>query len=172
MEKLLSKETISTLLKLGVYQIVGGGIGVLMILWGMFQTMAFNAPLLILYTGVLALFGYSIFCGISCVQTKKKALTYSLYNQILQVIGFTFTDFSFKYVAGVHFSIGFEMRDAMHINFNPGISSVIFNINMGQEYLSLSINLIAIALIFWINKIMKRVKSETERWDTPVSDFQ
>lgn len=61
MEKKLSQETISALLKLGVYQIVGGAIGVLLILWGILQTTKLNVSFLLLFAVILLFFGYSIF---------------------------------------------------------------------------------------------------------------
>lgn len=167
MEKWLSKETISALLKLGVYQIVGGAIGVLMILWAIFQTPVFNITLIIIYIFILALFGYSIFCGISCIQTKRNALKHSLLNQVLQVLSFTLPGFTFSYTAGVSVFAGLVMSDSLEFNFSAGISSVTVNTMTGEDTLKLSVNIIAVLLILWINKLSKTVKEELTRWDLP-----
>jgi uncharacterized protein YacL len=170
MEKWISKETISALLKLGVYQIVGGAIGALLILWAILHTSEFNTTLILISVFILALFGYSIFCGISCIQTRRNALMHSLLNQALQVLSFAIPGFAFSYTAGVSVSVGMVMTDTLEFDFGAGISSVIVNTNTEQEHLKLGFNLVAIFLILWINKLMKTAKEELKRWNMPATD--
>jgi hypothetical protein len=53
MKKLISKETELHLLKLGLYQIVGGAIGLLVFLWVVYAGQLFTGPVIILYVLIL-----------------------------------------------------------------------------------------------------------------------
>ncbi len=162
MEKLISEETYWDLVKLGLYQIGGGAVGILLILWGIY-----NSPLpiglnLVLYLFILLFFGYSIFCGILCLETKENALRHSLTNQILQVIGFVLMGFAFQYVAGFYLIVWFEFTESMKYGFHLGISNFKFNFNFLKEgdRIEVSFNLVAFALIFWIDRLMEKVEKE------------
>lgn len=160
MKKLVSKETESDISKLGIYQIIGGLVGIFFILWGIFASFHFTALTVLIYLFILAFFCYSIFCGILCLKTKKNALSHSLANQIFQLFSFAMMGFAFKYVSGVFFSTGLDLTDSIKFNFNMGISRFEFNFNNEEDRLEININLIALAVIYWIDKLMKRVKEE------------
>jgi len=160
MEKIISKEIESDLAKLGFYQIIGGVLGLIVILWNMFETFLMSALGILLYLFILLFFAYSIFCGILCLKANKNALRLSLINQILQVIGFAIMGFGFKYIAGVYFSIGLDLSESIKFGVGAGISSFNFNFNNQTERLELDFNVVAIALIYWIDKLMKKVKEE------------
>jgi hypothetical protein len=160
MEKLISKETESALTKLGLYQIIGGAVGVLVILWGIFNTPLLTGITVLVYLLILLFFAYSIFCGILCLKAKTNALGHSLINQILQVFGFAIMGFAFKYVAGFYFTIGLDLTDSIELGFGTGISNFNFNFNNEKDRLEVDFNLIAFALIFWIETLRKKVKEE------------
>ena len=160
MEKVISKETESDLIKLGLYQVVGGAVGLILILWSIYKSPLMSGLLVLIYLLVLLFFGYSILCGILCLKLKKNALEYSLVNQILQVVGFAMMGFAFKYVAGFFLTIGLNLSDSIKFGFGAGISKFDFNFNNERERFELDFNLIAFALIYWIDRLMKRVKQE------------
>ncbi|RZK99199.1 MAG: hypothetical protein EOO89_31340, partial [Pedobacter sp.] len=54
MEKLISKETESDLTKLGVYQIIGGAIGIIILLWVIFKTPLMSGLTVLLFLLILA----------------------------------------------------------------------------------------------------------------------
>ena len=160
MEKLISKETESDLTKLGLYQIIGGVVGLLIILLSIFRTPLLTGLTVLVYIFILLFFAYSIFCGTLCLKTKKNALGHSITNQILQVIGFAMLGFAFKYVAGLYLTIGLDLTDSIKFSFGAGISKFDFNFNNEKDRLEVNFNLVAFALIYWIDKIMKKVKEE------------
>jgi hypothetical protein len=162
MNKFISKETDSDLTKLGIYQIAGGVLGIVFILWGIYASSFLAAGALLLYLFILLFFCYSIFCGILCVKAKKNALAYSLANQILQLLGFAMKGFAFKYIAGFFFSIGLDLTpDSFNVGFGAGISKFELNFNNEEERLEININLVALGFIYWIDKLMKRIKEES-----------
>lgn len=160
MENQISKETESDLTKLGLYQIVGGAVGILIIIWSIYKTQLLTGLTVLIYLFILLFFAYSIFCGTLCLKTKKNALGHSLTNQILQVIGFAMMGFAFKYVAGFYLTIGLDLTDSVSFGFGAGISKFDFNFNNEKDRLEVDFNLVAFAIIYWIDKLMKKVKEE------------
>lgn len=149
------------MVKLGLYQIGGGAMGILLILWSIY-----NSPLpigltLAFYLFIPLFFGYSIFCGILCLETKENALRHSLTNQILQVVGFVMMGFTFKYATGFYFTVGFDLTESIKYNFDLGILEFKFKFINEKDRIEISFNLIAFALIFWIDRLMKKVEAES-----------
>ena len=160
MENLISKETEADLTKLGIYQIVGGALGLLFIVWNIYRTEFFTGLVILIYFFVLLFFAYSIFCGVLCLKPKKNALTHSLINQILQLIGFAFMGIAYKYIAGVYFTVGLDLTDAIQVGFGAGFSKLNFTFNIDPDRLEVDFNLIAFILIYWIDKLMRKIKEE------------
>ena len=160
MEELISKEIKSALTKLGLYQILGGVVGVLISIWGIYSIPRLTGLTVFLYLFILLFFAYSIFCGILCLKAQKSALVHSLINQLFQVIGFAMMGFAFKYIAGFYLTIWLDLTDSIKFGFNAGISKFEFNYNNENERLEVEFNLIAFALIYWIDKLISKVKEE------------
>jgi len=160
MENLISKETQSGLTKLGLYQITGGAIGILLIIWSIYKNRLLAGPTLLIYLIILLFFSYSIFCGTLCLKLKKNSLGHSLINQILQLIGLAIMGFAFQYVAGFYLTIGLDLTESFKFSFEAGISKFDFNFNNEKETLVFDFNLVAFAVIYWIDKLMKKVKEE------------
>jgi len=161
MEKLISKETELELTKLGLYQLVGGILGLLIVLWSIFKSPLLTGPTVLVFLLVLLLFAYSIFCGTICLRANKNALEYSLVNQMLQLISFAFMGFAFRYISGFYCTIGLDLTDKIKFDFGAGISNLVININNEKDKLSVDLNIVAFALIYWIDKLMSKVKHET-----------
>ena len=149
----------SDILKIGWYQIIGGGIGDLFILYSLFSPEQILKLEALLYVFMFLLFGYSIFCGTLCIKHKENALTYSFINQILQLIGFAFLGFAFTYVAGFYISLGFDFSSSS-VKFNFGLSTIDFNFNHEYDRAEIYFNLVALVIISWINKLSRKIKAE------------
>ena len=160
MEEFISKDVKSNLTKLGLYQIFGGLVGILIIIWAIYKSPLLTGLTVLVYLFILLFFVYSIFCGTLCLKTKKNALGHSLTNQILQVIGFAIMGFAFNYVSGLYLTIGLDLTDSIKLDFGAGISKFDFNLNNEKDRLEVDFNFVAFAVIFWIDKLMKKVKEE------------
>ena len=160
MEEFISKDVKSNLTKLGLYQIFGGSVGILIIIWAIYKSPLLTGLTVLVYLFILLFFVYSIFCGTLCLKTKKNALGHSLTNQILQVIGFAIMGFAFNYVSGLYLTIGLDLTDSIKLDFGAGISKFDFNLNNEKDRLEVDFNFVAFAVIFWIDKLMKKVKEE------------
>ena len=160
MAEFISKDVKLNLTKLGFYQIFGGSVGILIIIWAIYKSPILTGLTVLVYLFILLFFVYSIFCGTLCLKTKKNALGHSLTNQILQVIGFAIMGFAFNYVSGLYLTIGLDLTDSIKLDFSAGISKFDFNLNNEKDRVEVDFNLVAFAVIFWIDKLMKKVKEE------------
>jgi hypothetical protein len=156
----MTTKTKSNISTIGWYQIIGGGIGALIILYSLFTAAQLSGLNILIYVFMLLFFIYSIFCGTLCIQHKANALTHSLINQFLQLIGFAVFSVAFSYVAGLYLSVGLDLSNSVNMKFNIGISKFDFNINRELERAEINFNLVAFGLIYWIDKLMKKLKEE------------
>ena len=160
MEGFFSKEINSSLTKLGIYQTAGGILGIFIIIWAIYYSTLITGSSVLIYLLILLFFSYSIFCGILCIKKNEDALVHSLINQMLQVFGFAIMGFALKYIAGFYLTIGIDLSNSLEFSFGTGISKFDFNFNNQKERLELDVNLIALAFIYWIDKLMQKVKAE------------
>ena len=70
----------SDIFKIGLYQIIGGGIGAIMVLISLIKTTQFSGINILVFSIMLIFFSYSIFCGALCLNNKETALRHSLIN--------------------------------------------------------------------------------------------
>ncbi|PVY37318.1 hypothetical protein [Pontibacter virosus] len=145
---------------LALYQIIGGLLGIALTLWVIFsgKMVVDQAALRIgLFAGGLYIF--SILCGRMLFRSQKRGLKLSLINQVLQVVYFSFGAYAFQYVAGLRIGVGVDMVAGWIFKFRLALSSFHFSIgtDLGQKFIG--INLVALFLIFWIERLMEKVKS-------------
>ncbi|MGN6439654.1 MAG: hypothetical protein ACTHMM_24215 [Agriterribacter sp.] len=162
MKSNLSEQTESDFVKLGIYQIAGGAIGVLYILWALIRSFIISGPAAVIYILFVALYGFSILCGVKCIFFKKDALQYSLINQLMQVVHFSVAGFGFTYMAGFHVSVTIDLTSDIMFGLNASISNIELTINGDNEQTLLGINIVAIWLVYWIDKLMRKAKDENE----------
>jgi len=145
---------------LGIYQIIGGIIGFVLMLVLLSDLAEIPILLFALLSVAFLLFGYSIWCGILLVKKKTSGLKHSTINQFLQLVTVAFLGYSFKYASGVFFTIGFDITDGFLFTFNLGISSWQMEINSGAPTIAVSLNFVALFLIIYISKLKIKVHSQ------------
>ena len=150
----------SDLVKVGWYQIIGGATGLLLLLALAIPSLTFTSLNILILILMSAFFVYSILCGILCLKAKRGATVHSLINQFLQLISLTIAGFSFMYVAGVYLTIGFDLSKSFEIAFGFGISGFNFEINKESNDTVINVNLVALGLIYWIDRLRKKIKEE------------
>jgi hypothetical protein len=135
----------------------GGALGIGLTLWMV------NLPLLpviflLLVLFVFALYGYSIYCGALLVQKRRKGLLHSKINQLLQVISISLLGYAYQYTSGAFLFVGLDLTESLNFKFNIGTSSWQLNINSDNEALIVKVNLLALLLVAFIDKLRKRIK--------------
>ena len=145
---------------LGIYQIAGGIVGLLLVTWYFIQVNVFSG--IYLWAPLLAFpfFGYSIYCGILLLQKKESGLRLSFVNQCLQLFGFVFFGYGFKYVSGVFLAVGIDLTNSVEFGLNFGISTWQININSEDTSFLINFNLVALYLVIFITKLQRRIETE------------
>ena len=160
MENNFTKDTASKLKVLGIYQIAGGIIGLLLTFWIIAGLTAFSGLLLLVVLIAIGLYSYSIYCGTLLLKNKILGLRHSSINQFLQLINLIIAGFAFQYISGVFLTIGLDLTNSFNFIFNIGISSWQININGDTEPLILNFNLVALFLILFIENLKNKISKE------------
>jgi hypothetical protein len=166
MASYFSPGTRADLLKLGIYQIAGGLVGLFFLVRMLLFSEGFN-EIRILFDFIIALFfSYSVLCGWMCLKYNIKALSFSYINQLLQLPAVYMAGFSYTYVAGCYLHTGFDFTQSFSLSFDAGLSTFNFYLNNGSNSIVLSINIVAFCLVYWISRQQKQVKLESDIKET------
>ncbi|MEQ1799032.1 MAG: hypothetical protein ABL872_13850 [Lacibacter sp.] len=171
MERYITQESKTDLLKLGVYQIIGGAIGILLLIWLIIKTETFPFGTIVIIGIMTFLFIFSIIAGLSCTSLNEKCIQFSTINQLLQSFGFIFLGFGYQFASGIYLTIGVDLTESFKFDFGFGLSKVILNFNTQDEIAEFHINVIAIGICFWIWKLQKRIKEEMSIRKLPELEF-
>ncbi len=143
---------------LAYYQIVGGTIGIIFLIWLIATTFPVQGLNILLYLLMAIFFGLSICSGWLLLEGQTEVgLTLSKINQILQIFAVAFGGFAFAYVAGIMVSPSIDLTDGFHFSFNFSISKFEFFINSSSDVAKVEINLVAIYLFFFIEKLQNSI---------------
>ncbi len=63
----------------------------------------------------------------------------------------------------LYLNVGIDLSDDMQISFGLGISKLEFNINNEHERTNFELNVVAICLIYLIQKLRRKVQIEKDR---------
>ena len=160
MENNLKKETVSKLKALGFYQIAGGIIGLLLTAWTILNLTGIEGVLLLIVSIAAALYFYSIYCGVLLLKKKITGLRYSLINQYLQLVSFSFFGFAFKYVSGIVLAVGIDLTESFYFIFDAAVSSWQISLYDDSAPFIVSFNFVAVFLILFIEKLKKQISKE------------
>jgi hypothetical protein len=155
----ISKKTKSGFLILGAYQILGGMTGI--ILAGL-HAYSHNRGMILFLLLAFLFFGYSILCGVLLIKTNVMALRLSLVNFLLQLVGWTILGFGFEYISGAFISVGIELTGPAKFDVTFGLSNFHLTFNRNPEKFVIGFNLIALYLLFYTDRLSRKVKSEKE----------
>lgn len=157
-----STKVISKLRSLGAYQIAGGSIGLLLIVWVILNNPALDFSVF-LYGVMMLFFAFSIYCGVLCFKRKIIAVKLSLLNQVFQVIGVTMFGFAFKYAAGVYVTAGLDLSQSFNFIFNAGFSRFELALNTDHHKLEIELNFVALPLIIFIERLKNHIKDDQNK---------
>ncbi|SRR5260221_608688 len=160
MKNNLSKRIQSQFNILGIYQIGGGIIGLGLVVWLSSGLRAITLLLVIILLVAIALYSYSIYCGILLLRKNIFGVRLSLVNQFLQLFSLSIFGFTFQYTSGAFFSVGFDLTNSFLFTFNLGISQWQLTINDNKELLIVNFNIVALFLILFIERLRKEIQKE------------
>ena len=139
---------------LAYYQILGGIFGIGLTAYLFLTSNSYHVILILILILFLAIYSYSIFCGIMLLKKRMLGFKHSKINQLLQLIHFSILGYAFQYIAGLHISISIDLADLLNLKINLGTSTWEFAFNKNSETSIISVNLLAIFLIIFIDKQM------------------
>ena len=160
MFKKSATKTQTAIYYIGWYQLLGGSGGALYILYSLIAVHKRTSIQFLVFGFMITFFIYSIFCGIKCIQLHKKALTFTMINQLFQLFGFAVTGYAFRYIAGIYLTVGVNLLHAIEFSLGYGFLKFDFSLNQHSPDVWVSFNLIAFALVFWIETLAPGFKEE------------
>jgi hypothetical protein len=129
---------------LAFYQIL---IGILGLLFLLLINLKSSSTIFVI---IIGLYSFSIYSGyLLLTKNFKKGLDLSIYNQLIQVVGFGISGFTFEYFSGFFLSLGLNITNDTIINYNVGFNSWILNLGSNSN-LFINLNLLALVLIVFI----------------------
>lgn len=160
MENIMTNNIKSKIKGLAIYQIAGGIIGIGLTIWLMAQTVTITGLVILMFILAAGLYSFSIYCGQQLLKGKiKSGLKLSTINQALQVINFAVWGFAFKFIAGLILSIGIDYTNDLKFTFNFSLSEFQFFINSNKGLVNVGINLVAIYLVYLIDKLQQEIEN-------------
>jgi hypothetical protein len=145
---------------LGFYQFIGGIIGILNTLRFLPNFSQINGGIFLIFLTIFSLFSFSIYCGYSLITKRDiNSLNLSIYNQLIQVLGFGILGFAFHFTAGIYAGIKLNLTNDTVLTFMFGHSSAKINLNNYHAFSEIRINFIALLLM----NLMFNLKTKLEK---------
>lgn len=152
----LSPKNQTELKSIGIYQMVGGGLGLVLLIP--------NGLSVFLSTYIIGglLFSFSIFSGYSCFKFKNGCFTLTFINQTLQALAMVIGSFTFEYVSGAGLAFNIDITNSLTIGFDFNLSTLSAGLfDDGTEKYHFGFNLIAMFIIYLTEKIKKNLRPKT-----------
>ncbi|MCZ8197007.1 MAG: hypothetical protein O9267_05335 [Flavobacterium sp.] len=148
---------------IGFYQLVGGIVGILNTIRFLPNLTQVNGGIFLILLLIFALYSYSIYCGYLLIKKRNiKGINYSIYNQLIQIIGFGVLGFAFHFTAGIYTGIKLNLTNDTILTFMFGHSAAMININSNPEFTELSLNIIALILLNLILNLKSKIEKIEE----------
>jgi hypothetical protein len=145
---------------LGFYQLIGGIIGILNTIRFLPNFTQINGGIFLIFLAIFLLYSFSVYCGYLLIKKRNiEGLNLSMYNQVIQIIGFAVLGYAFHFTAGIYGGIKLNLTNDTIINFMFGHSMARIDINNLNGFTEISINFIAIILL----NLILNLKSEVEK---------
>lgn len=145
---------------LGFYQLIGGIVGILNTIRFLPNFTQINGGIFLLLLAIFILYSFSIYCGYLLIKKQNsQGLNLSVYNQLIQIIGFGVLGYAFHFTAGIYGGIKLNLTNDTIASFMFGHSMARIDINNPNGFTEISINFIAIILLNLIFNLKNKVEN-------------
>lgn len=144
---------------IGLFQIIGGILGIGVFAWLASVTENVNFFLILLYIFIVSLYAYSILCGIMLFRKPVTGLRLTFINQVLQILQIAVLGYVYKYLSGFGLVMGFDLTNNLQFSFNFEFSSFLIHWGSGEETLFIKINILAILLAYYSVVLLERYQA-------------
>lgn len=167
MPPFLSKQSRIKLKVLAWYQIIGGIMGILVTIWLVAQLGQINGLILLILLFATSLYVFSIYCGRLLLTDKYlTGFKLTIINQVIQIPQFAMLGYAFWYVSGCMVTIGINVDHGFGFDFNFHIMSTYqISVATSETTFKLAINLFAIYLVHFTEKLRTMMKEEKASFD-------
>ena len=122
--KLRIKSTNTTILILGIYQIVGALLGFYVIASLLLRTDKINGVLLLIYFIAIGLYSLSMKAGSLLIRKEyKRGLILSMVNQIFQIVSVAVGGYKYSLFSGGKLAAGFDFTDGFNMKLDFALTS-------------------------------------------------
>ena len=142
---------------IGIYQIIGGLVGLGLTTW--LITMLLPMPFVVICIIVtsIGLFLFSIVCGIGLWLKKRTAINLSIGLQLLQILSFTLYGYSFKFISGLGVLLNIDFTNKLQPQINLSEPLFRFTYLVDQSDKIISVNLAAILICYFIVDLKRKI---------------
>lgn len=159
----LNKQLDNQIKSLGIYQVIGGGLGIILNAWILINTGYITGIIVFLFIVAFCLFGFSIYCGRLLIKSAyEKGLRLSKINQVLQVIVFSTFGYGFKYISGLMVLIAIDLTNSFLFTFEFSVSAWRITINSDNQLNIVGVNLVAFFLVWYVSKLQNNLDEYQE----------
>ena len=141
---------------IGIYQIIGGALGLVFSLIVFFPF--YNIISTVLLIPCTLLYGFSIFTGWTAYKLQDICINLTIANQTLQVIAISIGKYGFYYCAGAGLSFTLDFEPSLNIGFNFTLSAFDLSLNKGPDKYFFGLNLVALYILYKTEKISVDIK--------------
>lgn len=143
---------------LGLYQLIGGVIGLSLALYQVFLNFQLNIFFFLYSLLSVGLFTFCIYAGLECFEATSLGLTLTCYNQSIQFILFTLFGFTYLYNAGLGLYIGVDTTSDVTFLYQFKLPSFGFG-KSDPDKIVLLINLLPVAIAFLADFIKNEINN-------------
>ena len=143
---------------IGILEIIGGITGILLIIWLSLQGTETNSLAFLILLAAVGFYIYSIFAGIKLYKKLENGLLHSQILQYIQILAFSIGGFTYLMTSGGYLLVGYDFT-AGSINFSFALIASKFQLNIYGTGTNdfLSINLLALFILFLLDRATKRI---------------
>lgn len=161
MEIELQKDQQTVLKGIGYYQTIGGFTGCGLAAYQLLETEINNISIAVLYLYCFGVSLFSIYAGQLLVKgNHRKGLPFSLITQVLQLLNFTLSGVTLKFVSGIMLSIGISYTDVFKLVSGFSLEENSLSFNPNNSSIVISVNIIALILVCLINKVYNEIEEQ------------
>jgi len=161
MENHSSRYLDSRITALGVYQVMGGLIGIYYLIVLLTGRQAIPADYVLIIALGFLLYGFSIFCGVFLFKDRMRGARLSLTNQLLQVISFFVAGFGYDYVSGISAKVDVSFSPQLTTDIESSLSNWVISLRGDTNLNMISFNVVAIFLVIFIIRLQRKIHVHT-----------
>lgn len=166
-EKMIDKGLLKKINFIEIYQIIGGVLGLTIIFYLFLTTNlsemdSFNDYFTLICS--LLFFGFCIYSGVLLNKKEySQGLKLVIISLIFQLFSFQFSNIVFTAISGIGINLKFDITNDFIVGFDFFPSHFLLLVNSSQDFFLVRINLIAIAMLFYVLNTIKMVNLYTDK---------